>query len=346
MPKNKKTTKKKQNKIGLLRILPSVLVLGLAGYFSITPTLGQSDFGRDVLAYATNTTRSGLLASTNTQRSNNGAASLSLNSKLNSAAQSKAADMVNRGYWSHETPDGQQPWIFFTAAGYNYLAAGENLAYGYPDSNQTVIGWMNSPPHKSNLISGNYSEVGFGIANTPDYCYVGDHDNNPNTPATNDCKGPQTIVVAMYGKPQVASATSTAPTKPAPATQPSTPVETKPKPVAKIDKSKDIKEDTPEEEPIAINTESKIEDISLTAAPSNTSKIQLLTNGNAAWSATALIMAICSVGLLWAIHKGIHVKKYVVAGEHFLAKHVYLDVFVISLVVLGFVLLSSTGSIR
>lgn len=349
--KTKKTTrknkpgqsKKTQKKLRLIGLLPSLLVLGLAGLLSISPAVSTDQFGRNVLAYATNTTRAGLLSSTNSQRASNGAAALSLNSKLNSAAQSKASDMANRGYWSHETPDGEQPWVFFAAAGYNYLAAGENLAYGYPDSSSTVVGWMNSPPHKSNLISGNYTEVGFGIANTPNYCYIGDHDSNSGTPNTNDCKGAQTIVVAMYGKPQVASATTSTPTSPAPTSQPSTPTtqtkKAEPKP-------KEVPKAPVEEEEIAVDNEQEDQVVQLTAAPTSTSKIQLLTGGNAMWSATAMIMAVCSVGILWLIHKGIHIRKYVRAGEHFLAKHVYLDVFVISLVILGFVLLSSTGSIR
>jgi len=39
--------------------------------------------------------------------------------RLDSAAQAKANDMAARSYWSHNTPDGQTPWTFMTAAGYN-----------------------------------------------------------------------------------------------------------------------------------------------------------------------------------------------------------------------------------
>ncbi len=57
--------------------------------------------------------RNGLLISTNTERSSNGLPALSINDKLNQAAQAKANDMVARDYWSHNTPDGQEPWVFF-----------------------------------------------------------------------------------------------------------------------------------------------------------------------------------------------------------------------------------------
>src|SRR5882762_5752510 len=73
-----------------------------------------------VLGYATDTSVQGLLDGTNTQRTSNGLTALSLNAQLNQAAQAKANDMVARDYWSHNTPDGQTPWTFFAAAGYNF----------------------------------------------------------------------------------------------------------------------------------------------------------------------------------------------------------------------------------
>jgi uncharacterized protein YkwD len=327
-----------------LKFLPALSIAFIASFLLISPNLSSIKNGSNVLSYATNTSISGLLSSTNIQRNNNGKSSLTINSALNNAAQAKANDMVNRGYWSHETPDGQQPWIFFTSAGYQYLAAGENLAYGFSDSSNTITGWMNSPPHKENLLSGNYTEVGFGMANTADYCYSGDYDNNPNTPATSGCKGPQTIVVAMYGKPQVASANSTAPsteaTKPVAAKQKATP-EATPEPATetKLEIQKETKE-----EPIATNLEGKAE--VTTASQKETTRIQLLTKGNAAWSGSALLLAVCSVGFVWALHRGFHIKKFILAGEHYLAKHLHLDLFVLAVVFLGFVLLASSGAVR
>jgi uncharacterized protein YkwD len=101
------------------------------------------------LAYSTEMGIANLLSSTNDQRASNGLGPLTINSALNSSAQSKANDMIARDYWAHNTPDGQEPWVFFDTAGYNYQKAGENLAYGFSTSNDTVIGWMNSPSHQS-----------------------------------------------------------------------------------------------------------------------------------------------------------------------------------------------------
>lgn len=138
-----------------------------------------------VLAYATEMSITTLLDASNQQRGKNDKPALKLNGQLTKAAQDKANDMTTRNYWSHNTPEGKEPWIFVQGAGYNYQKAGENLAYGFNSSSETVAGWMNSPRHKENLLDPNYSEVGFGFANVKDY-------NN---------SGPETVVVAMYGQP-------------------------------------------------------------------------------------------------------------------------------------------------
>src|SRR5882757_4641638 len=78
-----------------------------------------------VLGYATDMSVQSLLDDTNTQRAGNGEGALGLNAQLDQAAQAKANDMATRDYWSHNTPDGQTPWSFITATGYNYAAAGE-----------------------------------------------------------------------------------------------------------------------------------------------------------------------------------------------------------------------------
>lgn len=145
---------------------------------------------RGVLAYATNMSAQGLLDATNDQRSKAQASSLALSSSLNAAAQAKAEDMVARNYWSHDTPDGQEPWVFITNAGYSYQKAGENLAFGFTDSQDAVTGWMNSPTHRDNLLDTNFTEVGFGIANSNNF----------------DGNGEETVVVAMYAQPRSATA--------------------------------------------------------------------------------------------------------------------------------------------
>ena len=175
--------------------------------------------GQGVLSYATNMNISALLQETNIQRSQNGKDALALNGLLNKAAQQKANDMAARNYWSHTSPEGTQPWQVISSVGYTYTTAGENLAYGFDTSANAISGWMNSAGHRANVLSENFREVGFGIANAENY--QGD--------------GEQTIVVAMYATPKaIASAPapvkSAAPKKEAPAPQPTTPVQQAPVP--------------------------------------------------------------------------------------------------------------------
>lgn len=153
-------------------------------------------FQSAVLGYATNTTTSGLLLETNKERTQHGLGELAINAQLSQAAQAKAEDMVKRNYWAHVTPDGNPPWAFIKATGYDYSSAGENLAYGFEGSDSTVAGWMGSTPHRLNMLNSGYQNVGFGMANAENY----------------QGSGPQTIVVAMYGTPLSAGETAAAST--------------------------------------------------------------------------------------------------------------------------------------
>lgn len=146
-----------------------------------------------VLAYATSLSGQELLNDTNQARSANGQKALVMNADLVKAAQAKANDMALRNYWSHNTPAGNPPWVFVTATGYEYQKIGENLAAGFSDSQATISGWMASTEHRENMLDSEYTQVGFGFANNPNYTSSGSG-------------GPMTIVVAFYGEPLDAAA--------------------------------------------------------------------------------------------------------------------------------------------
>ncbi|HXE10041.1 MAG TPA: CAP domain-containing protein [Verrucomicrobiae bacterium] len=147
----------------------------------------------NVLGSQSDFTSSSLLSDTNAQRANDEETALSLNPQLSSAAQAKADDMVRSDYWAHTSPSGKTPWTFITASGYQYQAAGENLAYGFVNASDAVAGWMNSPEHRANILNGTYSDVGFGVASSPDY--LG--------------HGPATLIVAEYARPAGIAGVST-----------------------------------------------------------------------------------------------------------------------------------------
>ena len=169
------------------------LVVFLASQNGVLASVIKNPAG-NVLAYATSISPSDLLADTNSARAASNIKPLKTNLELARAAQAKANDMASRNYWSHNTPEGNPPWVFVEAQGYNYQKIGENLAAGFSDSQATINGWMASPEHKANMLDPLFNEVGFGFANNPNYTSTG---NN----------GPMTIVVAYYGEPTPGAAT-------------------------------------------------------------------------------------------------------------------------------------------
>jgi len=161
--------------------LPVFAVLGLG----VVLNSWVGHMHHDVLGYSTSISPQVLLAETNGERTSNHQSALQLSAQLTAAAQAKANDMAKRDYWSHVTPDGKQPWSFIDTSGYQYEAAGENLAYGFGTSDQVMTAWMHSPTHRANILNAVYQDVGFATVNVEDY----------------QGTGPQTIVVAEYGEP-------------------------------------------------------------------------------------------------------------------------------------------------
>src|ERR1035437_4283512 len=115
---------------------------------------------------------------------------LTVNPLLNRAAELKAQDMAQKGYFAHISPDGKAPWYWFNLVGYKYEYAGENLAVDFTDSKDVTLAWMNSPTHRANIMKNAYTEMGTGIAS-------GVYEGNPTF-----------FVVQVYGKPQTITTTA------------------------------------------------------------------------------------------------------------------------------------------
>lgn len=103
----------------------------------------------------------------NSTRASNGLASLCASSRLTNAARGHSQDMINRGYFSHTTPEGTTFAARIQAQGYSFSTAGENIAYGSgsaADSDDRFTAWMNSPGHRANILSSSIQEIGVGAA--------------------------------------------------------------------------------------------------------------------------------------------------------------------------------------
>src|SRR3990172_5338206 len=119
----------------------------------------------DLLGFATNISSSAIISLTNSERKNAGLQVLSEKTPLDSAASLKAKDMFQKDYWAHYAPDGTSPWYFFGLVGYQYAAAGENLARDFATSEGVVNAWMDSPGHKANILNSSFTEIGVSVVN-------------------------------------------------------------------------------------------------------------------------------------------------------------------------------------
>lgn len=138
----------------LLALILTIEVLYLAQTFIILP---KSNSFAAIFA-------SVLVDQTNENRLNEQLGTLTKNPLLERAAQMKADDMAAKGYFSHNSPDGKTPWYWFEQVGYDYAAAGENLAVNFTDSKDVTEAWMHSPAHRANIMNGNYTEIGIATA--------------------------------------------------------------------------------------------------------------------------------------------------------------------------------------
>lgn len=139
-------------------VVVAILILGSI----VVGTLRLTHPG--VLGVSVNMSVNDLLLLTNIARQQNNLPVLQLNGELTAAAQAKAANMFSENYWAHNSPSGKTPWDFIKGAGYNYIYAGENLARGFSTAQDTMNAWMASPDHRANILSPNYQDVGFAIA--------------------------------------------------------------------------------------------------------------------------------------------------------------------------------------
>ena len=149
---------------------PHVFSHRMTGLFSLLLvtlkvfTLTALTFGPVTPAFSSAITPSNIISLTNQSRETYNLGGLKENSMLAKAAQAKADDMLAKGYFAHNTPDGKTPWDFIVATGYNYITAGENLAVNFTEAENVETAWMNSPGHKANILNKNFLEIGIGIS--------------------------------------------------------------------------------------------------------------------------------------------------------------------------------------
>ena len=120
----------------------------------------------------------------NLEREKHGLKILEYDQELASVAKLHSIDMANDGYFAHETPEGLTPTDRADEADYVcryqignmiYSGIGENIHMvkgssasfmSTPESiaELAVSGWMDSPGHKKNILTSNFSKEGIGVS--------------------------------------------------------------------------------------------------------------------------------------------------------------------------------------
>jgi uncharacterized YkwD family protein/spore coat assembly protein SafA len=100
----------------------------------------------------------------NQERAKQGLAPLRHNWQLSRVARYKSEDMRDKNYFSHTSPTYGSPFDMMKNFGIRYMSAGENIAMGQQTPAAVMSSWMNSPGHRSNILSRNFTEIGVGVA--------------------------------------------------------------------------------------------------------------------------------------------------------------------------------------
>lgn len=89
------------------------------------------------------------------------------NDLLFSAAAGHSADMAQRNYFSHVTPEGIDAAQRVSAAGYGWWAEGENIAVGQGSLDEVMADWFASDGHCRNLMQPVFADVALACVSQP-----------------------------------------------------------------------------------------------------------------------------------------------------------------------------------
>jgi serralysin len=103
-----------------------------------------------------------VLRLTNDFRAKNGLKALKLNEELTVTAEFHSIDMAEHDYFEHTGLNGSMPWDRAKLVGFDSKYMAENIAGGQDTPEAVVQAWIDSPGHRANLLSANYTEMGLG----------------------------------------------------------------------------------------------------------------------------------------------------------------------------------------
>ena len=107
----------------------------------------------------------------NQARAENGLQPLCVHPVLTEGARAHSQEMLNEGYFGHESFDGEPAEarlqrFGYTPEDYSYWSCGENIGWGtgrkgLPD--ERFGEWMESPVHREHILDEGFREIGIGV---------------------------------------------------------------------------------------------------------------------------------------------------------------------------------------
>jgi len=142
------------------------LVAGLAAVVTVlvAPSAGTAEV-RGTMAPSSRL-QVALLGQLNALRASKGLSQLRLSPSLSAAANQHSSEMARRGYFSHESANGSsfsaRVQRYYSPRGFHSWTIGENLLWASPNVGalRALKLWLASPPHRENLLSPDWREVG------------------------------------------------------------------------------------------------------------------------------------------------------------------------------------------
>lgn len=107
----------------------------------------------------------------NRERTKNGLSPLTVDLEVARVAGIKSQDMVDKNYFSHNSPTYGSPFDMMKNFGISYLTAGENLA-GNATVEKAHEALMNSTGHRQNILSPDFTHIGIGVRASQKYGYI------------------------------------------------------------------------------------------------------------------------------------------------------------------------------
>lgn len=161
----------------LMRVL-----IAMGGALAIVPLGAQQERPGEPPRVSAQTERAGLvepsavaeraIRRTNDYRAEQGLHAVEVSAELREASRYFAEYMARSGRYGH-TADGNQPSERAEAHGYEICIVTENIAnvyreQGFSDEDalaqEVVQGWIESPPHRRNMVDADVTEIGVGVA--------------------------------------------------------------------------------------------------------------------------------------------------------------------------------------